>query len=298
MFAHNGIRAKCFLRLQRRFVTDKLTEHRSTTGQLGVPKRKDAVSPYSFPSDPDALLVEGSKLSLGERWYQRFSVAFPFIALAAVLSIPLGLATFLSTAQSRKKKNEAPVPSQPRLWDAKPLPPLLKAKELGRLIHTKKPAIVVYFRHSQDNEKLNALNLLFVLLKEISDLKGSPVDVYRVNVKEEFPYFNPYLKEELRTSDETYLQLVIPSVPESNVMPILPPVSVASFVSQLSKLLGGFNVKFRKDEAYSRSLDKALTNYKRCLFDLKLEGKTEFIQGYSLQQLDTDCRKLLSTSKK
>lgn len=126
----------------------------------------------------------------------------------------------------------------------------------------------------------------------------SPLDVFRVNVNEEYQYFNKYLNESIKDSGDCLLHLVVPDVLESQVLTIVPPVSVKSFVSQLSKTLDGFNIKFSKAHGAQQELDEVLSRLKLCLFALRLEGATKFIEGHSLQQLEVRCNQFLETFTK
>ncbi|KAK1938331.1 hypothetical protein X943_000260 [Babesia divergens] len=277
------------VRIQRRNVLVKSAEERSTRDRLQVLKTPGNVSKYEFPRNPDSLLVEGARLSRGERLYQGFAVGKALL-IYCCLSLSQGFPS-----------------SQPLLWpplnvekvlDTAPLPKLLTAKDLRKLIYVKRPTVVVYFRNAEGDEKANQLNLLFVLLKEISELYGSPLDVFRVNVNEEYQYFNKYLKESIKNSGDCLLHLVVPDVLESQVLTIVPPVSVKSFVSQLSKTLDGFNIKFSKGHSAQQELDEVLTRLKLCLFSLRLEGATKFIEGHSIQQLEVRCNQFLETFTK
>lgn len=77
----------------------------------------------------------------------------------------------LNTALRRTKAPRPPLNVE-KVLDTAPLPKLLTAKDLRKLIYVKRPTVVVYFRNAEGDEKANQLNLLFVLLKEIAELYG------------------------------------------------------------------------------------------------------------------------------
>ncbi|GIX64347.1 uncharacterized protein BcabD6B2_37820 [Babesia caballi] len=294
---------------QQRWALTRLTKDRNANTPLAVPDKKNDLGRYQYPSDPDALLVEGERLSRGERIYQRISIGalllaawhrfagLPFIAFATALAIPVGLVTVFTMRKQRRRAEPlepvARVEPAPEVTDALQS---LSARDLAKLVHAKVPTLVVYFRPGGNDEEANRVNLLCALLKEVGALEGSGLKVYRVNVKEELQHFNPYLKEEVQRSPGTLLHLVIPTEGESHVMSVLPPASATSFVAQLARALGDFRVKFAKDEEAAGRIDEQVARIKRCMFDLKMEGQLRFVEGRSLRQLELQCNKLLASA--
>ncbi|GFE54721.1 hypothetical protein BaOVIS_021250 [Babesia ovis] len=290
-------RKSSFLVLHCRWKATEVTHYRNSGSQVPVVNQRLDISRYKFPSDPDALLVDPNRLKRGERVYQKLSIVFPAIAFTVALSIPLGLATvFWLTSGARNKGSSKSADGSASASFTSSLPPLLTAKDLQKLVYAKTPTIVVYFFPGGSDEEANRVNLHSVVLKEISSLSGSPLNVFRLDAKEQFHNLNPFLKEEIKRSPGLLIHAVIPSENESSVISVLPPVSVQSFVRHLSRLLETAGIKFSKDDPGVRTLDQQLARVKRCIFDLTIEGKLRFLDGQSLDLLEQQCTKLLGTT--
>ncbi|ORM40768.1 uncharacterized protein BXIN_2302 [Babesia sp. Xinjiang] len=283
---------------QRRWKLTEVVKRRADSPQLEVVERKTSLSRYEFPRNPDALLVEGSRLRQGERIYQWISIVFPAIAFTLALAIPVGLVTtFMLNGKIRWASTNMIESFSRSNTPPKRIEKLVSARDLARLVYAKTPTIILYFTPGGTDDVANRVKLHSILLKEISTLKGSPLNVFRVNVTEELHKLNPLLREEIRRSPGMLMHLVIPSEGESYVMPLLPPVSVKSFVSQLSKILDHANIKFAKEDETITQLDEKLASVKRCMFDLTIDGKLQFLEGQSLTQMELQCKKLLAMTK-
>ncbi|CDR95276.1 hypothetical protein BBBOND_0204340 [Babesia bigemina] len=300
-----------FAASQRRWELVRQTKNHNANYQVSIPENKAGVSKYVIPSDSGALLVDGRRLTRGERIYQGISIGMsplegsnqclglPVIAFVAALAVPVGLVTlFAFNGRRRIEKDITKVQQIPHVVEIPSPIKLLAAKELAKLIYVNKPTIVVYYRPGSNDEESNRLNLLFALLTEIAAVEGSPLNVYRVNVQNEFQHFNQHLREEIKQSPTALIHLVIPQEKESMVTAVLPPVSATSFVDHLTKQLGNAGIKFTKDKAATKILDDKLVSIKRCMFDLKIEGEVLFVGGHNFLQLERECNRLMRCSDK
>ncbi|GBE61516.1 conserved plasmodium [Babesia ovata] len=287
-----------FAASQTRWELTRLTKDRNANFQVALPEEKNRLSRYALPSDPDALLVDGRRLTRGERIYQGISIGLPVIAFVTALAVPVGIVTLFALNGRRRSEQVIRVQKTQDILDIPSPIKLIGAKELAKLVHVNKPTIVVYYRPVSNDEESNRLNLLFALLAEIAAVEGSSLNVYRVNIQNEFQHFNQYLKEEIKQSTTALIHVVIPQEKESVVTAVIPPVSATSFVAHLTQLLGNMGVKFSKDETATSMLDDKLVSIKRCMFDLKMEGKVRFVGGHNFLQLDRECNKLLHSSNK
>ncbi|KAK2198046.1 hypothetical protein BdWA1_001051 [Babesia duncani] len=137
---------------------------------------------YSFPENPDELLVNKTRLTFQEWVYQYFAAGFPILMLITFMCIPISLASLLYMKEYFQKsegsdKIEKPEQQNDHIkqyeYDSSfVLPSLIKAADLSRLVYLKIPTIIFYFNTNQDLENSLAIRLTSVILGEIARLDG------------------------------------------------------------------------------------------------------------------------------
>ncbi|KAG6440176.1 putative integral membrane protein [Babesia bovis T2Bo] len=295
MLNSQAFKPSYFLRICRRWKVTNNAHRNALSTSPSVIVKRDVISRYHFPKNKDALLLETERLNHAERVYQHLSIAFPFIAFVIALSVPLGIiVAFLFN--DKQKLNKALIDSVESSVNNTSLQ-LITAKDLIKLVHARVPTIILYFHPSGNDEQANMLNLHSVLLKEISALKGSPLNVYRLNVMEQSDALNPLLKNAIKNAPGVFMQLVIPTENESNVISIQPPISVESFVVHIASLLEHFGMKFSKDSDELSALDRRLLRVKRCFFNLSMNGQVRFLESPNLSILEKQCEQNLERTK-